>query len=115
MPVPDTAIDSSSEDLVVYAPSKLNLFLHVIGRRQDGYHILQTAFQLLEYHDELHFSPRPDDRITLRCIRACPPALIDDAALEALNSPDNLICKAARSMQAQFAIPRGPTSSCTSA
>jgi 4-diphosphocytidyl-2-C-methyl-D-erythritol kinase len=42
------------------APAKLNLFLHVTGRRADGYHELQTVFQFLDYGDELHFAPRRD-------------------------------------------------------
>ncbi len=42
------------------APAKLNLCLHVTGRRADGYHELQTAFQLLDYGDELAFTPRAD-------------------------------------------------------
>jgi len=45
------------------APAKLNLFLHVTGRRPDGYHLLQTAFQLIDRADTLHFTPRDDDRI----------------------------------------------------
>lgn len=45
------------------APAKLNLFLHVIGRRADGYHLLQTVFQLIDYGDVLHFSLRDDNRI----------------------------------------------------
>ncbi len=42
------------------APAKLNLFLHVTGRRADGYHLLQTVFQLLDHGDQLHFSVRDD-------------------------------------------------------
>ena len=45
------------------APAKLNLFLHVIGRRQDGYHLLQTAFQFLNIADKLEFSLRDDKQI----------------------------------------------------
>ncbi len=45
------------------APAKLNLFLHITGRREDGYHQLQTVFQFLDYGDLLYFSPRPDGRI----------------------------------------------------
>jgi len=45
------------------APAKLNLFLHVIGRRPDGYHLLQTAFQLIDRDDLLHFALREDDAI----------------------------------------------------
>ena len=45
------------------APAKLNLFLHVTGRRPDGYHTLQTLFQFLELHDELRFELTSDGRI----------------------------------------------------
>lgn len=68
----------------VAAPAKLNLFLHVTGRRADGYHLLQSAFMLLDWHDSLHFERRaggklsredlaarlPDDDLTLRAARA---------------------------------------------
>lgn len=46
------------------APAKLNLFLHVTGRRADGYHTLQTVFQFLDYGDELFFAATADGRIT---------------------------------------------------
>ena len=36
------------------APAKINLFLHITGRRTDGYHTLQTVFQLLDFYDTLH-------------------------------------------------------------
>ncbi len=48
------------------APAKINLFLHILGRREDGYHDLQTVFQLLDYADELTFAPRPDGRINVQ-------------------------------------------------
>jgi len=51
------------EALSVPAPAKLNLFLHVLGRRPDGYHLLQTAFQFLDYGDQLQFRRRDDGRI----------------------------------------------------
>lgn len=47
------------------APAKLNLFLHVVGRRPDGYHLLQTVFQFLDYGDTLRFSPRDDGEVRL--------------------------------------------------
>ena len=46
------------------APAKLNLFLHITGRRPDGYHALQTVFQLLDWGDTLHFTRRSDGQIT---------------------------------------------------
>ena len=45
------------------APAKLNLFLHVVGRRSDGYHLLQTCFQLIDLLDWLEFEPRRDGMI----------------------------------------------------
>jgi 4-diphosphocytidyl-2-C-methyl-D-erythritol kinase len=69
------------------SPAKLNLFLHITGRRPDGYHNLQTLFQLLDYGDELSFTPRHDGEIVLM------PDL-PGVALE-----DNLIYKAARCLQ----------------
>jgi len=47
------------------APAKLNLFLHVVGRRADGYHLLQTVFRLIELVDWLEFAPREDGAIRL--------------------------------------------------
>ncbi len=45
------------------APAKLNLFLHVTGRRPDGYHLLQSVFQLIDKADLLHFATREDEQI----------------------------------------------------
>ena len=48
------------------APAKLNLFLHITGRRADGYHLLQTVFQFLDYGDELTFEPTATGQIRPR-------------------------------------------------
>jgi 4-diphosphocytidyl-2-C-methyl-D-erythritol kinase len=48
------------ETLVLPAPAKLNLFIHITGRRADGYHLLQTVFQFLDYSDEIELSLRGD-------------------------------------------------------
>lgn len=45
------------------APAKLNLFLHVCGRRPDGYHLLQTVFQMVDHGDTLHFTVRTDGQV----------------------------------------------------
>lgn len=45
------------------APAKLNLFLHVVGRRKDGYHLLQTLFRFIDFSDMLHFSLRMDGEV----------------------------------------------------
>jgi 4-diphosphocytidyl-2-C-methyl-D-erythritol kinase len=57
----------------VAAPAKLNLFLHVTGRRADGYHLLQSAFVLLDWHDSLHFERRPGGRLSREDVGATLP------------------------------------------
>jgi 4-diphosphocytidyl-2-C-methyl-D-erythritol kinase len=49
------------------SPAKLNLFLHITGRREDGYHNLQTVFQFLKFGDELEFTHSDDSQIHLDC------------------------------------------------
>jgi len=73
-----------SQNLRLLSPAKLNLFLHITGRRLDGYHNLQTLFQLLDYGDTLSFTVREDGEITLT-------PDIPGVAFE-----DNLIIKAVR-------------------
>lgn len=48
----------------ICAPAKLNLFLHITGRRNDGYHLLQSAFMLVDWCDTLHFEFRADGTIS---------------------------------------------------
>ena len=50
--------------LDVPAPAKLNLFLHITGRRDDGYHLLQSVFMLIDWCDRLHFDLRADSHIS---------------------------------------------------
>jgi 4-diphosphocytidyl-2-C-methyl-D-erythritol kinase len=50
--------------LDVPAPAKLNLFLHITGRRGDGYHLLQSVFMLIDWCDRLHFESRPNGQIS---------------------------------------------------
>ncbi len=51
--------------LQLNSPAKLNLFLHINKYREDGYHDIQTVFQLIELHDEMTFTLRDDDKTTL--------------------------------------------------
>ena len=61
----DSDIAASEKDgwTIWPAPAKLNLFLHIVGRRADGYHLLQTAFQLLDWGDEVRLRLRDDGAI----------------------------------------------------
>lgn len=77
------------------APAKLNLFLHITGRRADGYHELQTVFQLLDYGDQLRFSVRAD-----RQVRHLRP-------LAGVAEEHDLCLRAARLLQAESGTRRG--------
>jgi 4-diphosphocytidyl-2-C-methyl-D-erythritol kinase len=74
------------------APAKLNLFLHINGRRGDGYHDLETVFQLVDLCDELEITTRTDGRI----LRNPPP---DDPVLAVLDDEQDLTVRAARLLQ----------------
>jgi 4-diphosphocytidyl-2-C-methyl-D-erythritol kinase len=69
------------------APAKLNLFLHVTGRRDDGYHLLQSVFMLIDWCDTLHFERRNDGLLSREDLTAPLPA-------------DDLVLRAARALQA---------------
>ena len=77
------------------APAKINLFLHVLGRRADGYHELQTLFQLLDYGDRIDLSVREDGRIErLRDV-------------EGVEAEADLTVRAARRLQTESGTPLG--------
>ncbi|AEG70301.1 4-(cytidine 5'-diphospho)-2-C-methyl-D-erythritol kinase [Ralstonia solanacearum] len=71
------------------APAKLNLFLHVVGRRPDGYHLLQTVFQLIDWCDTLHFGRRADAR------------LVRTIDIPGVPAEEDLVIRAARLLQAE--------------
>ena len=70
----------------ILAPAKLNLFLHITGQREDGYHLLQSVFMLIDWCDTLHFDLRDDGVITRQDLTLELPA-------------DDLVMRAARSLQ----------------
>ena len=77
------------EPLVLPAPAKLNRMLHIIGRRPDGYHELQTLFQFLDHGDTLRFAPRADGELRLT------------PELPGVAPEENLVLRAARLLQAE--------------
>ena len=76
------------------APAKLNLFLHITGRRDDGYHLLQSVFMLIDWCDTLHFEVRRDGQINREDLSWTLP-------------PDDLIVRAARALQQTTQCPLG--------
>ncbi|MBF8701146.1 4-(cytidine 5'-diphospho)-2-C-methyl-D-erythritol kinase [Pseudomonas putida] len=83
------------QTLTLPAPAKLNLWLHIIGRRADGYHELETVFQFLDHGDELSFAVRDDGVIRLH------------TEVEAVPHDSNLIVRAARKLQEQSGTTMG--------
>lgn len=81
--------------LTLPAPAKLNLMLHITGRREDGYHKLQTLFQFLDYGDELSFTPLSNSDIEV----------ISD--FSEVPNEQNLIYKAARLLQEHSGCQQG--------
>jgi len=78
----------------VPAPGKLNLFLHITGRRTDGYHLLQSAFMLIDWWDVLHFDLREDGQLLRQDLGSPLPAV-------------DLCLKAAQSLQKASGTPQG--------
>lgn len=83
------------ENLSLPSPAKLNLFLHIINQRDDGYHNIQTLFQFVDWCDTLHFHVRSDDGIYLE-------SNMDDVA-----ESDNLIVKAAKHLRSATGCQKG--------
>ena len=83
----------------VAAPAKLNLFLHITGRRSDGYHLLQSVFMLIDWCDTLHFERRGDGQISREDLTSSP-ATLQTATRPADPLPANDLCvRAARALQ----------------
>ena len=76
------------------APAKLNLFLHITGRREDGYHLLQSVFMLIDWCDTLHVELRRDGQLSREDLTTALPA-------------DDLVLRAARALQAHAAPGQG--------
>lgn len=77
------------------APAKLNLFLHITGQREDGYHLLQTAFQLIDHCDTLEIEVRDDDNIKRLNV------------VENVAENDDLVIRAARLLQSHTQCTKG--------
>ncbi|MBZ0104595.1 MAG: 4-(cytidine 5'-diphospho)-2-C-methyl-D-erythritol kinase [Sulfuricella denitrificans] len=77
------------------APAKLNLFLHVVGRRPDGYHLLQSVFRFIDYGDSLRFKVRNDGRI------------MRSTELAGVVPEKDLVIRAARLLQEHAGCPLG--------
>jgi 4-diphosphocytidyl-2-C-methyl-D-erythritol kinase len=80
-----------------FAPAKVNVFLHVTGQRPDGYHTLQSAFQLLDFYDTISIKPTADNKITRI------------TQLDGISEHDDLCVKAALALQQASGCQQGAT------
>jgi 4-diphosphocytidyl-2-C-methyl-D-erythritol kinase len=79
------------------APAKLNLFLHVVGRRSDGFHLLQTAFRLIDLCDRISLAQRDDGAIQL------------ESDLPGVPAEQNLVVRAAQALKSAAGVRSGAT------
>ncbi len=77
------------------APAKINRFLHIIGRRSDGYHLLQTIFQFIDLADELTFTAINGSHIEVHCDN------------HSISETDNLVTRSAKLLQSKSNTPYG--------
>ena len=77
------------------APAKLNLFLHITGRRPDGYHDLQTLFQILDWGDELRFSVNDSGQISRKC------------NIDSIDETEDICIRAATLLKTRFGVQKG--------
>lgn len=84
--------------LTVFAPAKLNLFLELLGKRDDGFHELETLMVSVDVYDTLIFSEDTADRITLQ---------VESGGSEVPQDGTNLVLQAARILQAHASVDRG--------
>ena len=81
--------------LSIRAPAKLNTFLHIVGRRADGYHLLETAFDLVDWYDDLWLATRADGRV------------LRGEGAPGVAAEDDLVVRAARRLQTECAVNAG--------
>lgn len=112
--IKNTAVSAVTPTFSRFSPAKINLFLHIIGKRADGYHNLQTVFRLLNWGDTLHFWRHDDQQISLfstdvgSTISTTTPIKMDVIASKLIeltgadsitqDPADNLIIKAAQAL-----------------
>ncbi len=77
------------------APAKINLFLHIVGQRDDGYHLLQTVIQFVDLCDQLEFSLRSDSKINCK------------NSINSISPRDDLCVQAAKLLQSQISDNQG--------
>ncbi len=83
--------------LTLTSPAKLNLMLHITGRREDGYHLLQTVFQFIDLYDQLHFETTND--LQIQRVSSQTP----------VEQSEDIVIRAAKMLQHRYQIRQGVT------
>ncbi len=89
---------NSNKSLILPAPAKLNLFLHITGQRKDGYHLLQTVFQFLDYSDQIHLSLNDTGEIR---------RVVADTLMQSIPESEDLTLRAAALLQQKTGVKQG--------
>lgn len=99
---------SGDKSLTVHAHAKLNLFLKVLGKRDDGFHEIETVMQLIDLHDTLSFRRRDDSRITLNVRQVMPVSPASEVKQEDIPCDEkNLVVQAAMLLRSHTGIEHG--------
>jgi len=89
-----------ADTLIVHAPAKLNLFLKVLGKREDGFHEIETVMQTIDLYDTLLFQKRDDSQVTLKVRQVNPFSAKNRQAQEDIPSDENnLVMQAVKLLQ----------------
>ena len=91
-------IGSADNQIEIYAPAKVNFFLEIRGKRQDGFHDLETVMSTVSLYDGLRFRPRKDDQIRLSIIKSNSPELKE---VQIPSDQGNLVVKALGLLQSR--------------
>src|SRR5438445_1631133 len=98
---------SQTTNVTVFAPAKLNLFLKVLGKRDDGYHELETLMVSVGLYDALSLTDDPDGPLALSCRDGGPRARRDSSREMPPAGADNLVLRAAELLRAAAGTARG--------
>ncbi len=101
-------IHRSAVELVIQAPAKLNLFFEVLGKRNDGYHEIETLMCPIDLYDTLHFQDAPDGVLHFRCRRVIKPGGTPGSGSQDVpDGPENLVVRAMELVRRRAGVSKG--------
>jgi 4-diphosphocytidyl-2-C-methyl-D-erythritol kinase len=98
-------IHRSADEFVVHAPAKVNLFFEVLGKRDDGYHEIETLMCPIDLYDTLYFQEEPNGQLELTCGRVSGRHDVQDGEIP--QGPENLVWRAVDSLRRRAGVTSG--------